>query len=514
MLSEVQPCFQLLRIGSSPISSCVSNKDLYTFRPALARCVFRLGRQVDICDVVLQSESCLISRLHAEIQAERDEENTTADWRVFIVDQSTNGTLVNDMRLQRGERVELNDGDTLIFGLQEDLTGCNVSPQDHCEFYFLFQKVQLRPQDFDAITKPKVTNSASLKSSLVPHGFTPVSPSKEGVKELTRRPLTSSPGGRATLILNSIGSISKLQTRPLTFHPEKSNVAVRRPKLAFTLPPVSTSEEIFLQMPPSSQPSSLSSPSSSGGRASKNRRKSAHTVLPELEDEIQRFSEEVMQSAAAKRRLCKSESDAEHELYGHAQTNTDGHLQSDAAPQGRRRRVHSDIVYHSPLTREKNNKECNNVLSPSSPPIRLKSEQERGIETRKKSTDKAQGEANRKMLQKLHITPTGKRRGRPRKHPVDQVVSHAHYGEMSPKVSGCEIYHSQCPVQSGRTMRWLPSETVNGEPCAAQHCHFPQEETVQWVQCDDCDAWYHVACVGCSYSTIKDSSAEFHCGCQ
>lgn len=66
------------------------------------------------------------------------------------------GTWVNEGRLQAGVQWELSDGDTLTFGGQST----SGSP----EFYFLFQKVKVRPLDFDAITIPKVI---SLPFSLV-----------------------------------------------------------------------------------------------------------------------------------------------------------------------------------------------------------------------------------------------------------------------------------------------------------------------------------------------------------
>ena len=59
------------------------------------------------------------------------------------------GTWVNEVRLQHGVPWELSDCDTLTFGGAQSAPG---SP----EFYFLFQKVKVRPLDFDAITIPKV----------------------------------------------------------------------------------------------------------------------------------------------------------------------------------------------------------------------------------------------------------------------------------------------------------------------------------------------------------------------
>ncbi len=88
---HTQPCFQLLRIGSSVGDSA---RDLYTFRPALSHSVFRLGRAAELCDVTLDSTS--VSRIHAELLAEKETSGGDAveqeeGWRVHIKDRSSHG---------------------------------------------------------------------------------------------------------------------------------------------------------------------------------------------------------------------------------------------------------------------------------------------------------------------------------------------------------------------------------------------------------------------------------------
>uniref|UniRef100_A0A674JRL8 Transcription factor 19 n=1 Tax=Terrapene triunguis TaxID=2587831 RepID=A0A674JRL8_9SAUR len=342
MPSEALPCFQLLRMGPA-CPGDDPNRDLHTFRPAGPHCTYRLGRRAEVCDVPLVSERNpgLVSRVHAEIHAERDPHSTAGEWRVCLVDCSTHGTYVNAVRVPRGRRLELSDGDLVTFGHPDPVPeGCALAPPPgDSEFCFLFQKVRVQPQDFAAITAPKAPWP-------LPCGFKPVLPGgNHRIRPLARPAGPSRPSRpKATLILSSIGSISKLKPQPLTF---------------------------TLSRGPRSEP-----PARPG--ASRSRRKSAHTLLPELEDESR----------------CTVEGEA-------------------------RRRSPLPSCYR-------------------------------------------------------------KRRGRPRKHPLRDT---------------CQVF----------------SQTLlAAEPCAAPRCHLPQDETVQWVQCDGCDAWFHVACVGCSYSAVQE--ADFRCG--
>lgn len=94
MLSGEQPCFQLLRFGSSTGDSA---RDLYTFRPTQNRSVFRLGRAAELCDVTL--DSAAVSRIHSELHAERDasgedgeeQQQQEESWKVYIKDRSSHG---------------------------------------------------------------------------------------------------------------------------------------------------------------------------------------------------------------------------------------------------------------------------------------------------------------------------------------------------------------------------------------------------------------------------------------
>lgn len=95
MFPGIHSCFQLLRIGSSsavssPGTVSDSVHDLYTFRPALANSVFRLGRRAELCDVTLESST--ISRIHAELHAEKQSDAAGEEsWKVQVRDRSSHG---------------------------------------------------------------------------------------------------------------------------------------------------------------------------------------------------------------------------------------------------------------------------------------------------------------------------------------------------------------------------------------------------------------------------------------
>ena len=140
----------------------------------------------------------------------------------------------------------MSDGDLLTFG-PEGPPGTSPS-----EFY-LFQQVRVKPQDFAAITTPRSREEGTGV------GFRPMLPSQGA----PQRPLsTLSPAPKATLILNSIGSLSKLHSQPLTF--SRSGGGPQSTPVPTPTREVGTA--------PSAPPP-------------RNRRKSAHRVLEELDDE-------------------------------------------------------------------------------------------------------------------------------------------------------------------------------------------------------------------------------------
>ncbi|KAE8585440.1 hypothetical protein XENTR_v10021312 [Xenopus tropicalis] len=278
VLTQVQPCFQLLRMGSSPGQSSINanstaSRDLYTFLPDSPCCIYRLGAQHDLCDVPLPGKPAV----HAKIHAERE---LSGDWKVNLESCTHFGIYINDVHLLQGQRMELSDGDLLRFQEKSDVSPCQSSSPDT---YFLFQRVRVRPLDFSAITSPRARSSFP--------GFTPV---------LATQRLSGGRGGSphyttgATVILNSIGSISKMKRERM------QGIGLMGGAVELTKP--STPD--------------LPLPSRTGVERRHSRRKAQHQVLCELEEDEEDGQVEVGEMKKRKRGRRKEE----RKMVNHEQT--------------------------------------------------------------------------------------------------------------------------------------------------------------------------------------------------
>ena len=77
---------------------------------------------------------------------------------------------------------------------------------------------------------------------------------------------------------------------------------------------------------------------------------------------------------------------------------------------------------------------------------------------------------------------------------------------------------SKKPTSTGITTRYKNGKTkaeYTHDSCSSWDCKRPSgaNKVITWVQCDDCDAWYHVACSGLSAKQAKREDTNFHCGC-
>ncbi|XP_061679659.1 transcription factor 19 [Syngnathoides biaculeatus] len=527
MLSGAQPCFQLLRIGASAGGR---TRDLYTFRPAPGHSVFRLGRADQLCDVTLDSPA--VSRVHAELHAERQAAQEDG-WRVHIKDRSTHGTWVNDVRLEAGVRRELADGDALTFGVH--------SPPGSPEFYFLFQKVKVRPLDFDAISVPKAgAFSSDLQNRIR------TNPEREAAPGVDLSKLSLN---RSTVILDSIGSLSKMKGSAWTFRRSRGDEGA-----AAASDPGSWSSSSPPPRPPPLLPS-LAAPKALAP-ASRSRRKSAHTVL--LEDGGSDESPSGTTAAAAavpagaeeeaqpwpsrkKRRLNRSDPEA---LRSPPSSSDPRPREAKPFPVG----VRTIGSFHGAVTNARLDRR-RRVVPP--PPRRGRLCDVAAFRQRRsggRGRRKAQGSPVFSPLVvggesynsaspsvRVCVAPSGrdvfngfrqqpsKRRGRPRKHPLPArpplpSPSSSSSSSTSSASSSAGSSSSSASSSSSEEEEEDGAEgarpAASAEPCAAPRCLLPQRDPVQWIQCDVCDAWYHIDCLRVDRKKLlRDPNADFHCGC-
>ncbi|XP_055076474.2 transcription factor 19 [Misgurnus anguillicaudatus] len=515
MSSGAQPCFQLLRIGLSSNTNNInthgnessdSGRDLYTFRPVLDHCVFRLGRAAELCDVTLDSTT--VSRIHAELHVKKETDVSGEEgWKVHVKDRSSYGTLVNNVPLQPGVLWEIFDHDTLAI--------CGQSGKTMPEFYFLFQKVWVRPLDFDAITVPK---AGSFSSDIKNRIRTCSDRKPDPALDISKLSIN-----KATVILNSIGSLSKMNGSSWTFKKNDGNLNSPNTPGFTALAPPSTP-------PPFQSIGDIAS--KSVPPSSKSRRKSAHTVL--LEDDssddpvCRRDAEDGRRGQAKKRRrLYKSESDVFNpppprlEQNCRSQLDVSQHNDSVFNVPPNRKFSHIMNMGHTKginLTLLHQQKPClsgpgRRQRANSSPVYTAMGMGGENYKLTSPSVRTGKAEKARGTIARFQAS-TGRRRGRPRKHPPPRPSLPSPSSSSSSSTSSSSSSSSSSSEDEDDEDAAV---TQGVEPCASACCRFPQQDTVQWIQCDDCDAWYHLDCLPHDrnrQALLLDPNADFHCGCR
>lgn len=92
---------------------------------------------------------------------------------------------------------------------------------------------------------------------------------------------------------------------------------------------------------------------------------------------------------------------------------------------------------------------------------------------------------------------------------------HTHTRKASKRRRKQTLTYKKAVRKSSRSNDSGDKDNYMYNTCACVDCLHPhnQDKLVDWVQCDDCDDWYHVKCTGLTLKSVQPKSAKFHCGC-
>ncbi|XP_028393744.1 transcription factor 19-like [Dendronephthya gigantea] len=88
------------------------------------------------------------------------------------------------------------------------------------------------------------------------------------------------------------------------------------------------------------------------------------------------------------------------------------------------------------------------------------------------------------------------------------------YSEEFPsRHAACENKYKSLIKPEKKRPRSTEDLQPNNDACSASKCMKPDSNIISWVQCDDCDCWYHIKCCGLSLKLVQVKNSKFHCGC-
>ncbi|XP_071489373.1 uncharacterized protein [Diadema antillarum] len=450
--------YRLRRIGAKP--SCEGVKDV--FRLQKSRNI--LGRNQTVVDFFLDSTiyTRLISRQHAEIVIETDENQSPV---ITVIDKSLNGTFINDVKIKDQAKMEV--GDTLTLG---HIQGVQVkhgsfAQQPNSEFRFVLEHVD--------ITKVKSAKAAKLS----PSKNSSESPKKQKGK-LLRSP-NHKRSEDETSASTAPRAAQEVPPPPPMMH--QPVVRVVESKDADRVMPIITEamgEEmrmihgddgkvtVIYSFPVRSHGASPTNGDSVNRNVADEERARGRGVADGVEREDEARCNKKNQNAKA------------------AGNSTEAVFEFESEPD-------ADNEKEVAAIQDRVNAICQMEISSgagSASSSKKKSEATSSRATKGKSSQKGAPSSSTSSRGRT------KRRGRP--------VTHIHSHKKK-----------HIPASAASSSSAVAVDDFVPQPCDSPDCCRPRDLTVSWVQCDDCDSWYHVTCVGCDYDKVKQPDTSFNCGC-
>jgi len=445
--------FQLKRIGK--LSTIAEVKDVLKINKS----VTKFGRHSGN-DFYLDSTHLVhfISRWHSEIERDETEDGT---YEYFISDKSLNGTYVNEVRVS--ERVRLADQDIVVFG---HINGKNIRPgefarQSESEFHFKFEQ-------FLGSVSP-VQDAEPGETTFLP------SPSQSPTQESNIVLKDISNTGDA-LVDSRTGSHNT--SREDTEHDSTNPAFMNASTTSATLPGTAGTLQV------NSVTSSAGSTSRGGSRKHRNKTSPSKAPAPPVvssdedsDDSAQEEEEEEDEDSAVGVVALPIETAPPPPSTKQVKAASRGSGRGRGGGRGASRgSIDRGSARPAPLPKTPQPRAKTTAKSPSSTaPVAEPSTAQPHPAKRKSDV----------------------MRGGPTKKPTKSKKTKTNSTDES----------DSDPDDNNRTWHEVT------EACAAFDCKRPAEDKVSWVACDDCDQWYHTACVNCSLDEVQDDNAQFHCGC-
>ncbi|XP_065060975.1 transcription factor 19-like isoform X2 [Rhopilema esculentum] len=81
------------------------------------------------------------------------------------------------------------------------------------------------------------------------------------------------------------------------------------------------------------------------------------------------------------------------------------------------------------------------------------------------------------------------------------------------KVTGAKKRKQNLLKENRKRYYCMEEMQYSHDMCASTDCCHPTNQKNTWVQCDDCDKWFHLKCTGLTNKDVSNDSTLFHCGC-